>query len=900
MTDTKCPLHITSEEDASDFVKSRPTRDQVHKLTKHELLLVAHSLEIEYTSDNVFPLANLICEQLFGTNSFEDCEPEPDGDSSRLNQRNDQAALDHEYRMTELRMRMQIEREVKLKQLELGKTNVPSGNDCVSQGLDPLKIIPPFDEGAVSQFFERFERIVLGNGWPRKNWSTFAQTALRGKALKACDNLSFAESQDYDKLKVTVLRAYELRPEAYRQKYRNRRRYQQETYPDFNACLMGQFDAWVRSEKVADNYDRLRELILLEDFLNKVEPEVRTYLVDKNVKTSTQAADLAQDYFLIRKQDKIRKKETSQSTPEYKDLSPKRSTAPRANPANESHNPPQKHSAQTHTRNPTWRPFVCTHCGKLGHTVDRCWRKAGVVKPMHFVNSRHVPVVTLESSSRDDPVVGPCNVVSSAEAGGRVSDDDLLCPTASDGVVQAVSSNAVPGYTYAPYLSSGCVQAGGENYPFRILRDTGASISLWVKPPHASIPGEEFILIKGVTGALTVPLVECKVVCDLFQGVARLGVVESLPECGVDLILGNDLVRGESLTVPVLSAEPLTDVEENVDLGTFPFCAVTRSMSRAEENRREEAEGSVQRVDSSVEPADEPTVAGTKDVIDLGNTFVRSSLDDVPVVALETVDPHKLKQLQTEDAEIEKLKLIAVDSFDKEKGVCFYIKDGVLWRRWRPPCVNVDNGVWDYHQIVVPKGCRKELLHLAHSIPLAGHMGVRKTLDRLRAEFFWPRMAADVAHFVRTCHTCQMVGSPNQVIKKAPLIPIPVLETPFTKLVIDVVGPLPPSSSGHLYLLTIMDTSTRYPEAIPLRNIKAKTIVRALLDFFTKFGLPLEVQTDQGSNFLSNVFQQALAELGVVHIASSAYHPESQGVLERYHQTMKNMLRKYCLEHTKD
>lgn len=140
-------------------------------------------------------------------------------------------------------------------------------------------------------------------------------------------------------------------------------------------------------------------------------------------------------------------------------------------------------------------------------------------------------------------------------------------------------------------------------------------------------------------------------------------------------------------------------------------------------------------VDSPAELPEQTADSGTEDGIDLGNTFM-GSLDDVPVVALEAVDPQRLKQLQAEDPEIEKLKLIAVDSFEKEKGVCFYMKDGVLWRRWRPPYVNTDDGVWDYHQVVVPKGCRKELLHLAHTSPLAGHMGVRKTLDRLRTEFF--------------------------------------------------------------------------------------------------------------------------------------------------------------------
>lgn len=73
----------------------------------------------------------------------------------------------------------------------------------------------------------------------------------------------------------------------------------------------------------------------------------------------------------------------------------------------------------------------------------------------------------------------------------------------------------------------------------------------------------------------------------------------------------------------------------------------------------------------------------------------------------------------------------------------------------------------------------------------------------------------------------------------------------------------------------------------------------ALLKFFTKFGLPREVQSDQGCDFMSNVFQQALCQLEVAHIRSSAYHLESQGALERFHGTLNTMLHKYCLEHSR-
>uniref|UniRef100_A0AAZ1XXC8 Integrase catalytic domain-containing protein n=1 Tax=Oreochromis aureus TaxID=47969 RepID=A0AAZ1XXC8_OREAU len=93
-----------------------------------------------------------------------------------------------------------------------------------------------------------------------------------------------------------------------------------------------------------------------------------------------------------------------------------------------------------------------------------------------------------------------------------------------------------------------------------------------------------------------------------------------------------------------------------------------------------------------------------------------------------------------------------------------------------------------------------------------------------------------------------------------------------------------------------MCAATRFPEAIPLRSLRAKAVVKALVQFFSTFGLPKYIQTDQGSNFLSRVFAQVMSELSVKHRVSSAYHPETQGALERFHQTLKAMLRKYCVE----
>lgn len=165
------------------------------------------------------------------------------------------------------------------------------------------------------------------------------------------------------------------------------------------------------------------------------------------------------------------------------------------------------------------------------------------------------------------------------------------------------------------------------------------------------------------------------------------------------------------------------------------------------------------------------------------------------------------------------------------------------------------------NQIVVPAVYREEILGLAHDHNFAGHLGVNKTSDRILGYFFWPGIKRDIAKYCKTCHLCQLVGKPNQVIPPAPLQPIPVFSEPFERVILDCVGPLSRMKSGNQHLLTIMCTLMHFPEAIPLRRITAPIVIRALLKFFSLFGLPKVVQTDQGTNFLSKVFQQVMQQL---------------------------------------
>ena len=143
---------------------------------------------------------------------------------------------------------------------------------------------------------------------------------------------------------------------------------------------------------------------------------------------------------------------------------------------------------------------------------------------------------------------------------------------------------------------------------------------------------------------------------------------------------------------------------------------------------------------------------------------------------------------------------------------------------------------------------------MAHDIPLACHLGVNKTNEIILTHLFWPVIRQTVAQYCKTCKMCQIVGNPNQKNQRAPLQPIPAFEEPFSKGIMDCVGPLTKTKSGNEYLLTIICSTTRFPGAIPMRNIKAKKIVSHLIIFFTFVGLPKVIQSDLGSNFMSNIF----------------------------------------------
>ncbi|XP_049912636.1 uncharacterized protein LOC126397732 [Epinephelus moara] len=450
---------------------------------------------------------------------------------------------------------------------------------------------------------------------------------------------------------------------------------------------------------------------------------------------------------------------------------------------------------------------------------------------------------------------------------------------------------------YRPFITEGSVSLTGEDkdqIPVTILRDSGANQSLLLRSvlpfSCSSFCGSDALLWGVKMSTVRAPLHSVFLRSPLVTGPVKLGLRSRLPIQGVDLILGNDLAGKKIFPTPEVVENPVPDSVSPVSAAVnpvFPACVVTRAQSRK-----------------------------FGDVMNLADSFMFSpeNKTESPLAAkpVKNVSMNLLPAEAEVAFEVDRSAFIAAQQSDPTLVTClalatapssetprvYAVVDGVLVRNWFPPAVG--NLEWNVvQQLVVPQSFRSHVLSLAHD-NLSGHLGIKKTYHRIMRYFYWPGLKSDVTRFCRSCHVCQVSGKPNQIIPPAPLQPIPVLGEPFEHLILDCVGPLPKTKSGHQYLLTLVCAATRYPEAIPLRTLKAKAVVKALTNFFSTFGLPKYVQTDQGSNFMCKLFAQVLASLSIKHRKSSAYHPQSQGALERFHQTLKSMMRKYCLENEKD
>ena len=465
----------------------------------------------------------------------------------KLEQAEKEKERQYNLRMKELEM----QDKVKTKPLDLG-----THFDVTKH----IRLVPPFQEKEVDKYFLHFEKVAENLKWPKEHWALLLQSVVIGKAREIYTQLSLEQSSDYDKVKELILKAYELVPEAYRQKFRNCRKENDQTHVEFARTKEQLFDRWCSSKKIGSDYPKLRQLMLVEEFKRCINSDVKSFLDEKEVETLEKAARLADDYTLTHKVSFVSK--ANPRKPFYPPSGHKPS--PSFQSGNSNQNVPKpKPPGENKGHNPLSQP-ICNYCKQSGHIVSDC------------------PVLKRKREKQEGPK--PTGLTS-------LKLTPQSCVKDQTPIQAKVPETDSVMEIYEPFLSDGFVSLNSDfaqSAPITILRDTGASQSLILAdtlPFSEKTSSGTSVLIQGVEcGFVNVPLHNIYLSSDLVNGPVAVGIRQTLPFKGVHLLLGNDLAGDKVVVNPLVTDTPCMDqspdpIEQELpDL--YPSCAVTRAMAK--------------------------------------------------------------------------------------------------------------------------------------------------------------------------------------------------------------------------------------------------------------------------------------------------------------------------------
>ncbi|KAK3100248.1 hypothetical protein FSP39_016927 [Pinctada imbricata] len=221
------------------------------------------------------------------------------------------------------------------------------------------------------------------------------------------------------------------------------------------------------------------------------------------------------------------------------------------------------------------------------------------------------------------------------------------------------------------------------------------------------------------------------------------------------------------------------------------------------------------------------------------------------------------------------------------------ISDGVLYRRY------TDDGNKETLQAVIPNSERRTVLTQYHDCKTSAHLGVTKTLNKIRQHYFWPVMQSDVRTYIAGCDKCSRKKEFQQK-RRAPM-QIVQSHAPMEHIATDILCELPSTSAGNKYIFVVSDYYTKWTESFPMPNIESETVAKFIVEeVITRFGVPSIIHSDQGSQYKSKLFSDVCELLGIQKIHTTPYHPQSDGMVERFNKTLCNMLSAYVQDNHRD
>ncbi len=522
-----------------------------------------------------------------------------------------------------------------------------------------------------------------------------------------------------------------------------------------------------------------------------------------------------------------------------------------------------------------YRPPTCYSCGKVGHKSTECTVRKGAASVKREASPKKMSVLwNTKSCSAGNVAVGLVNGVrtkvlidSGAELGSvpraLVPKDVVLC---NEVRVKGYGGSEKTGKSFMCEFV-----VGGYRKVVKTIIDESESPGVACIVPFTLVNEEE-------AAAYRCAVSECEAEERIEMNVLTRSMAREEREL--------DRNETEDGVVDWWSVVIPEGVEDNVQRPSSQpeSLNMPEGISRVEEGHGvDDAEGSPE--------ADEPQAKGSTEKDELEEEGI-TSFEGISVESDVAEFCGLAKELgpvkEGKDREEFKEEVMNDESLKEWRELADRVERGFSWKKGM--LVRTMYVTWEEHRdvIVLPKGYRDRVKILGHD--RNGHLGAEKVARIIGRHFVWPSMAKDISEHCRSCALCQVKSKHRP--KRAPAIERPVLAEPFESVAVDLVGPLPKGKGGCRYILTYVCLATKWPEAVALRSITAKSVMEGLWSIFSRTSIPERVLSDQGGQFCGKVMGQLSEWLGIDKVRTSPYHPQTNGAVERMHGTMKGILGK--------
>lgn len=757
---------------------------------------------------------------------------------------------------------------------ELLKPSLNSNNNSRSEPQFKPKIpeLPRFDDAkdSIDAFLFRFESHATACKWDKTQWSLYLATKLQGTALSLLHSLSTNGLVSYDELKVQLLLKFQCTEDGFRERFRAVKPEVNESFTSFLTRARHLLDRWIDLSECDKSFEGLEELVLKEQILQSCCKDLAVFLRERKF-TSI--------------------KELCESAELYRTAHPGKNLARKLDPAVFSsvgvgHDYQHKNKF-SNSRGSVNNPPVRGNRGAFSSQNNRgALNNPSVSTPESAVKTVSDSDTNTTNGTQNKQYnfqkrgTFRGNTFRRTQRGGstRTQNNSIVCHKC--GGIGHISWQCPSGP-----LSANVCDVEEEDEEEQAANVCHILISALANQEIGSLPvvtgtvnGMQASILRD-TGCTTAGVKRSLVTERQFTGKTQRcitfgGKVETFPLASV--LVDTPFYKGEVLCCVI--EHPVADLI----LGNLPGVSDIRS----DQSTTNKPATTKQATPKQVKPKQASLV--TTRLQEKNKNKPPAPLK-VPSVAEFQITLNELIQQQHNDATLNSLFLKAQTGKTEKSGkatVKFIIKDGLLLRQFQQNKKDI------VEQIVVPVGLRDTVLTTAHDSIMAGHCGTRRTLQRVLNRFYWTGVRCSVKRYCNTCDICQKTVNKGRV-QPVPLESMPLIDTPFKRIAIDLIGPFQPvSNNGHRYVLTIIDVATRFPYAIPLKNIDTISVAEALLSVFTCMGCPQEILSDCGTQFLSDLMKEFYRLMSIMPIHTSPYHPQSNGMVERFNGTLKTMLKK--------